>query len=293
MADVVLANKQFEIDGYVFGLGCEVFIDEKGFNPGDTESLTQDGTNPVTGARIFGRDMEGSPSWQWNLHTSAATEAEALEMVGDMAEVWKASKWRVNGTVARLRYSLAGRTRCVFGRPRRFSFGAPDNRIDQGYLAPMASFDLVDSKTYDDQEQLVELRLVPSTAGGFTVPFTIPLVVELQTDTPKVGAMVVGGRADTAPVIEFIGPVTDPKLTIGPLTVALSGTVNSDETVTVDPRPWSMGVTGLRTGLTLARGTRLTSALVSPGAYQAVYQGYDLTGLSRCRVRWRNAYSTL
>ncbi len=107
--------------------------------------------------------------------------------------------------------------------------------------------------------------------------------------------MTVEGDAKTAPVVEFHGPVTNPSVTIGPIVIGLTGTIPEGASVTVDTRPWSQGLTrvGNTAGVTLSRTTRIARSLVGPGAYQATLRGTDATGTARCRVRWRNAHSTL
>ena len=89
--------------------------------------------------------------------------------------------------------------------------------------------------------------------------------------------------------------MTDPSVKVGTAVIGVVGTIPAGAKVTVDARPWAMSLT--RTGgaarLGLSRDTRLTRAVVGPGAYSATFTGNDLTGAARCRVRWRNAYTTL
>lgn len=294
MANPVLDEFQFDLDGYIFGRGLPVFIDSEGFDPGDPDLITQDGVNPQTGARVFGRDMHGAGSWTFACHVDREDVAGALGSAAAMGAKWRDEKWLEPDAIAILRYRLGGRTRCVFGRPRRFSF-RPGNAILGGTVPPLASFDLVDSKHYDDAEQFVELRLRPSSSGGFVAPLTFPLVIETPADAQIPGEVKVAGDTSTAAVVDFYGPVTDPSVTIGDFVVALVGTIPAGASVTVDSRPWSQGMfrTGNTAGVRLGRETRLTKARLRPGTYSAVFRGGDLTGGARCRVRWRNANTTL
>jgi hypothetical protein len=290
----VLSEMQFDLDGFVFGNGRDVFIDEKGFDPGDWQPTTQEGVNPITGARIFGRDTDSPATWTFACHVNREDTVTALASLAAMGAKWKSSKWRATGAVAMMRYCLGGRTRVVFGRPRRFS-AKPDNLILGGYLPPLATFDLVDSNTYDEVEQFVDMQLAPSVIGGFATPFEAPLTIEQEADSFQPGAMVLGGDTEAGYAVDFFGPVTNPSVVIGNSTIGLTGTIPAGQSVTVDTRPWSQGMfpsAGAR-GVTLTAATRLARALVSPGAYQVIFRGTDATGTARCRVRWRNAHSTL
>jgi hypothetical protein len=292
----VLQDMQFDLEGYVFGNGLPVFIDQEGFDPGESVEILQDGTNPITGARLWGRDMRGAKTWTFSCHIDKEDVAGALQALEDMGSVWLAEKWLDPGNIAMLRYAIAGRTRVVFGKPRRFSH-AIGNNVLQGTLPPVATFDLADSKHYADTEQIVDLQISPTLPGGFAVPFTAPLVIELPADAVRVGAMTVGGNASTAPVIEFTGPLTDGSVTIGTaIEVGFVGTIPAGRTIRIDTRPWSQAITrvgGGGVGVTLSRKTRLARSLVGPGSYEAIMRGVDATGTARCRVRWRNAYTTL
>lgn len=288
----VLDEFQFDLDDYVFGHGMPIFVDEEGFDPGDPDKITQDGVNPITGARMFGRDMQSAASWTWACHVNREDVETALESAEAMGSKWRDERWHED--IAPLRYKIGGRTRVVFGRPRRFSF-KPGNRLLGGYLPPMASFDLVDAKTYDDVEQYIDLGLVPPTPGGFVTPITFPLTIDIETTSLQPGLMDVGGSAKTSVIVEFHGPVTNPSVDIGGIVIGLTGTIGADSSVTVDTSPWSQGVTrvGSTAGVALSRDTRIARSLVGPGQYEATLRGTDATGTARCRVRWRNAHNTL
>lgn len=291
-----LEEFQFELDGYAFGNGLPIFVDPTGFDPGDAEVVDQDQTNPLSGARMMGRDMVGAPTWTWNLHVDGEDPDTALASLAAMAAKWRGGSagFRDSRTVSRLRYRIGSRTRCVFGRPRRFS-AKPDNRILGGYLPPMATFALADAKHYDDDEQLFDMRMAPTVAGGFSFPAAFPITFESSVDNEPPSAVVVEGDAATAPIVTFYGPVLDPKIKIGNFVLGLSGTIYEGGSVTIDARPWAQKITRSGNAGTagLTRDTRLNRALLEPGAYSAVFTGSDQTGMARCRVRWRNAWHSL
>lgn len=294
MVAPVLEEMQFDLDGYVFGNGMPVFTDAEGFDPGDPDKITQDGVNPITGARVFGRDMQGAGSWTWACWLNTTDVEGALAAAAAMGAKWRDEKWHIAENVAMLRYRVGGRTRCVFGKPRRFSF-KPGNALLQGNLPPMASFDLSDAKHYDDIESFVDLAILPPITGGFEVPFEAPLLIELAAGDQPQGSIDVGGDTTTSMVITFYGPLTNGRVSVGTkFTAGFDGTLGAGQSITIDGRPWSLSVT--RTGganVVLSRDTRINRALVGPGQYQATLRGSDETGTARCRVRWRNAHSTL
>ena len=128
------------------------------------------------------------------------------------------------------------------------------------------------------------------------MPITFPFSIELAATSVRAGVFSVGGDCDTPVMIDFVGPLTNGKVTIGSFfEVGFVGTLAAGQSITVDARPWSMGV--YRSGggsVVLSRTTRLSRALVSPGSgYEAVLSGTDQSGTSKARVRWRNAYTTL
>lgn len=291
-----LAEFQFELDGYVFGNGRPIFIDQDGFDPGDTEIITQDQSNPVTGARMMGRDTPGAATWTFAMHVDQEDPDTALAELAALGAIWRNEDvgFRDARVVKMLRYRVGARTRCVFGRPRRFSY-KPNNKILGGYLPPLATFDLSDSLHYGDTENMIEIHMAPSVPGGFSWPAVWPLVFERPTDWADPGVVVVGGDAATAPVVTFYGPVTDPKIVVGDFTLGLTGTIYDGGSVTIDARPWAQTISraGNAGTAALGRTTRLSRALLRPGSYGAVFSGIDMTGSARCRILWRDAWHTL
>jgi hypothetical protein len=290
----VLKDYQFELDGYAFGLDLPIFTQGDGFDTGDDTVIDQDQVNPITGANMMGRDVIGAGEWTWTLATRAEEPEEALAEVSKLASVWRnRGEGFDTGDIKALRYAVGGRTRRIYGRPRRFT-SKPVDSLVYGLLAPLASFKRADALHYDDVEQVVTMTMKPAETGGAVLPATFPLTFERDPDYVPASAMLVGGDARTWPVISFTGPVTNPSVTIGDVTIALAGTIGEGGTVTIDTRPWARSVTrsGNTSGASLARATRMTRAAFRPGAYSAVYRGVDTSGNSRCQIRWRDAWTT-
>lgn len=296
-----LEDHQFELLGYAFGMDKPIFIDENGFDPGDSDILNQDTVNPLNGATLMGQDAVGAPEWVFTMHVDREDEPSALEELGLLRKAWanNGKGWRDPRDYAALRYGLGGRTRRVYGRPRRFTV-KPDNRILSGYLPPVASFKLASPLHFDDNEQSVTMAMAPAETGGAVFPATFPLTFEREPDFVPASLMEVGGDGYTFPVVTFTGPVTNPSVQIGNVTIALVGTIGgpvgtTQSTVTIDTRPWVQTVTrtGNASGASVARNTRMNQCAIAPGTYSAAFRGVDTSGNSRCQVRWRNAWLTL
>lgn len=291
-----LEEFQFELDGVTFGYGRDIFVDQDGFDPGDPEWITQDQTNPVTGATMMGRDVRKPSDWTWVLHVNGTDPADALAKLAVLGAKWAngSEGWPSARSVMALRYNVGGRIRRVYGRPRRFS-AKPNNKILGGYLPPFASFARSDSLHYDDYENYVDLSISATPPGGLEFPADFPLDLAREPSYVPPGSVVVGGDARTAPVVTFTGPVIDPKVVVGDFVLGLVGELPAGATITVDARPWSMDIrrTGAAEQMTLSRETRLSSAALVPGDYQATFTGVSASGAATCRVAWRNAWHTL
>jgi hypothetical protein len=292
---------QFEILPYAeadhgtpFGIGCDISINDDGFKPGGPDWYTEDSSNPVNGATAFGRDHLQGTTWQWDMHVNRDQTANAAKSLGELATAWRARYIRDEvGAVLSLRYQLAGRTRRIFGRPRRFEY-SPNNLILGGYVPISADFKCVDSLTYDDEPDSVVLQLEVTPTGGLIFPTIFP-----STSLPsgaRDSTAVVSGDADTYPVIRFDGPVTNPSIETADWAISLDMTINDGEFVEIDTRPWAQTV--LLNGSTSAAGALgkrqwLSAMKLSPGQHDFVYRGSATSGGATCEVRWRSAWNSI
>lgn len=297
----VLTDHQFELNGYAFGIDLPITVDQTGFDPGDFDVIDQDSVDPITGVTRMGRDVQTAPEWTWNLHVDQEDEESALAELAALKYAWSnnGKGWNTSRDVGMLRYAVGGRTRVVFGRPRRFS-AKPDNRILNGYIAPVASFKRSDPLHYDDVEQSVLMSMKPAETGGATFSASFPLTFEREPDFIPASAMEVGGDAKTWPIVTFYGPVLNPSVLIGDVLISVTGSIGepvgaTPSSMTIDTRPWVQTVfrSGNTSGAVLNRATRMARSALAPGTYSAVFRGVDTSGESQCRVRWRNAWQTL
>lgn len=293
MAD--LQDHQFELDGFVFGFGAGLEVDQEGFDTGTAEWQTQDSTGYGSGATKYGRDVLQGPTWAWEAFTNGASEAEALAILGAAGKAWRIREKRSTpGEFSTLRYAVAGRTRRIYGRPRRFS-APPNNKILGGMVPVVVDFKAADFLHYDDIEMRVPLDTAPSRAGGLVGPLVGPLTTLVEAE-PREGSVVVDGDEDTPLIATFYGPSSNAWLAVNGVRVCeINGAIAYDQQVEVDARPWvntirrdGAAVPGL-----LSRRTFLDQMRLSPGPVLLEYGAIDETGTSRVEVRWRSAWSTL
>lgn len=296
-----LAEHQFEIlptvdadAGVVFGIGADVSLDENGFRPGGTDWLTQDSENIGRGTTGFGRDVLLGPTWAWDLFVNAEDVPTATAALGRLSTAWRAQAIRdIPGAVLPIRYTLAGRTRRIYGRPRRFD-APPNNRILSGFVPVQADFKCVDAYTYDDAEDSISLSLSATSQGGFVFPAVFP------TETLPVGTQVdqavVGGDAPTHPVFRFFGPVSTPRI-VGPgWTLTLNTSIADGQWIEVDTRPWNLGVRrsdGMLLPGILGRRQWLSDIRFEPGRHDLVLDGASGSGGASATVAWRSAWNSI
>ena len=299
-----LAEHQFEIlrsaedsDGFVFGIGAEVSLDEDGFDPGEKNWLTQDSTNTRRGVVGFGRDLESAKTWAWETHTDQEDVESAVSILEQFEDIWTNEELaRVPGAVTAIRYRLAGRTRRIFGRPRRYA-APPTNLILNGLVPISHDFQLVDAYTYDDVESVYEIPYSSSASGGgFTFPTTFPIVTE-PSESNGAGQLAVGGTKRAYPVIRFNGPWIDPGFQTDDWTLSWKGSIPAAGWVEIDCRPWMLSVLnqdGASVVGGLGRKSWLEDCFFAPQTNPfVVLTGSATGGAASATVRWRNTWSSI
>lgn len=297
-----LNEMQFEIlpdadaaDGFVFGIGAEVSVGGEGFDPGETETLAQDSQNTRRGVRAFGRDVLGAATWVWESHTDMEDVEGAVDVLERFSAAWRPDGMEIPGWNTALRYRLAGRTRRVYGRPRRYA-APPTNLILNGFVPVTHDFACVDSFTYDDLESSAEIPYSSGAAGGgFSFPLTFP--IDTQVSVGSGGAqLAVGGNAKAYPIVRFNGPWTDPVFETDDWTLRWEGFIPASGWVEIDTRPWSLTVLN-QDGASVAGGLRRTwleDCWFAAGSKPFINLGGTAsTGQATATVRWRNAWTSL
>lgn len=285
-------DHQFELDGFTFGGKHAVILDgEDGFDPGSAGWRTQDQSQPTGDGGTFGRDYLDGPTWNWKLGTHAADEASALATLAAFMKVWRADSVRgIPGAVLALRYRVAGRTRRVYGRPRRLTH-APTNRILGGWLPITCDFTCADALHYDDVESVASLAVAPGNYQGLTIPLEEPLSTT-TTGAESTSDITVGGDAPTWAVVTFTGPVLNPYVVVGDWHCGVRGNIAEGDSVTVDSRPWARTAVdgnGAGVGGRLDRLTFMDRMQLEPGTHEMAYGGGADVATSTVTVRWRSA----
>lgn len=236
---------------------------------------------------------KGTP-WEWN-----------QEGVSMLRQVWRGDAIRLKPTrVAWLLHKTAGRTRRMYGRPRKFEV-AHSRFARQGYTPVVADFVSLDDRFYDDAEKVAEMwdmyqRGKPSRPGR-PAP-SLPVWV-VQPSNKSV-TLRVTGRLPTYPVIVINGPCKDPKISISGLwSVQLHKTLKTDEYVTIDARPWARTVlhttasgTSSSAADKLTRSSpRLGDMSLPTGLWNATLSytrtSTDYNTGPRVEIRWRDAHA--
>lgn len=299
----VLADHQFEIlpsvdaaDGFVFGIGAAVSLNEDGFDPGEADWLTQDSKNTRRGVTGFGRDVVGAKTWLWESHTDQADEAAAVAVLEDFSAAWQPDAAREPGWVTAVRYSLAGRTRRVYGRPRRFA-APPTNLILSGFVPVTHDFQCVDSYTYDDVESSAVIPYASAvTGGGFSFVTSFPIVTQ-PSDGNGGGQLSVGGNARAYPIIRFHGPWTNPVLKTANWTLAWKGAIPASGWIEIDCRPWGLTVLdqdGASVVGGLDRKVWLEDCWFAPKSQPTItLSGSAPGGSASATIRWRNTWTSI
>lgn len=295
-----LADYQFCVDTdpqCPFGYGTPLNVSS--FDQGTASVRHQDQPGGLQDVINFGVDRRTPAAWTWTMFTDlkGIDPVGALEWVDTLAQVWDNDVRLTPGGVLPLRYTVAGRTRRVYGRPRRWT-PVPD-QIQRGKVHITADFQLAEDLTfYDDAEESVTVDVVPTTISGtyFTFPIVFPLVMA-TTPTPRTELAIVAGTQRTWLTPRFTGPVVNPWVEIGDQRYALIGSIPAGQTVRMSGRPWEVGVFNETTGVWNALGvdprSRLSQLRLPPSTYPITYGGVSTDGTSTCVVSWNPAYRAL
>lgn len=223
-----------------------------------------------------------------------------LDGVNLVRQVWRADSLRGKaGRVAWLVHSAGGRTRQLYGRPRKFAV-SHSRFTRQGYTPVVAEFTAVDDRFYDQTEKSEEMY---DRRHVTTPPRPGRPEGEYGWASRKTATIRQLGALNTYPYIEIFGPCTNPKVTLGPdlWSVQLSMSIAAGDHVTIDPRPWVRTVTHHKGSSAVSVADKLTRSslrlaqmFVPPGTWTASMSYTRLgPGLAETRVRiaWRDAYA--
>lgn len=288
-------DQGFELNGVIFGQSGDVLVED--FQPGGYEIVDQDADVPMSDTTLMGRDVKRASSWVWSLGVNRDDEAGAYESLAALEEAWDAATYRSEpGAMCALRYRVNGRTRRVYGRPRRFAPTLDVRRLS-GYIGIDCDFKRATPLHYDDAEESVTIGMQPSSTGGLLSPLVSPLTsVNDAGSAGRAGQITVGGNAPATLIIEIAGDVARPYVeAVGQWRLMLESTINAGDTVTVDSRPWVLSATRANGGSVAGdvRNVRISQLTLPPGDHELIFGGTSSTGGATATVRWRAASKSL
>lgn len=267
-----------------------------GFDPGTESVETSDLNNPVFDDTYAGVDMFRAPTWTFTIDVKGRTAAEVLERVDQVKRVWRNPAWaKKGGALAELRYTLAGRDRVVYGRPRRFACN-PTVTSRRGYAVITADFQLMDPLIYDHRWQNVRLDMVPPTQRGLKEPLVEPLSTGGFSQRQGVIGEV-GGTAPTPFMIDITagsgGLIANPFVSINNNRYEFVTEVREGRTLRVDSRKGTAGVGSTNVLSTMRKRTRLKSVRLPNGAVEVSFGGVNPALDAHATFWWRPAYYSL
>lgn len=295
MSDVALAEGQYEIGDFLFGesntVEPTIRVEEVQFSSAEIEH--SDSSNPREDNITMGIDYKRGRLISFIINIT--TSGSALDTLDAFEGVWDAERFRkVPGSYTTLRMCRGGRTRRVYGRPRRFT---PTSKYSAsgGWVPVTCDFLAVHHKYYSDTLESSSVSIIPPSSGGLVGPLEGPLVGAGTTEIQ--GDIQVGGTADTWLVSRINGPILNPQIeVVGKWSAKTLLDLDSDQYLDIDPQTWSRKVrrsTGASEGGKFTHASQpITEMLVSPGPAEVVLRGTDPTGTASAMFSWRPAYNS-
>lgn len=287
-----LTDHDLEIDGYRIGKAYPIFAES--VDPGTPEHRVQDVDNPLGDSQFFGRDYVSGTSWTLALTSNTSDAQSALAAMAELSKRWNnPAKRHTPGAVSELKYSVGGRVRKVYGRPRKFSIQPTGAGLNSGVLKAQAEFVTADPLYYMDEAFTLSLSYAPGVRRGLIAPIVAPIILNSGAGQRQ-GQILVGGDAETPFTVRVHGPITNPKVRSdsGGWELEVKTSLAYDQHLTIDTRTHTVRRSdGASMAGFLTRKSRLTARL-RPGAQEIIFSGNDPTATSRATVSWNEAYST-
>lgn len=293
-----LKNGQYELGGLIFGtrtlwLVPNNYLVQK-FQTTEGAATIGDVPLPNEDGIRFGVDFRGGQAITFDMALWNKGREQAYDDVSVIKGIWQHPKWRTKaGEVTTLRMNRGGRTRRVYGRPRKFqeAYGS----IERGYAPITADFQCIDESFYDDLELTQTIGLANPPTAGLVLPTTAP--VRIQQYAAAYTNVTIGGDKPTWPVYKIQGPVTNPAFQVDQQwTCQLLLSLNHTQWITIDTRPWRrltlQNNTINKSGDYTATSPVMREMKIEPGLHDIVYTGIDPTLTSTLTIGWRPAWST-
>ena len=288
------SNGSIEIGGLKVEDFTDIYL--TGFDPGVESVESSDIHNPVFDDTYAGVDMFRAPTWTFTIHVQGKTPADVLARVEQVKKVWRNPAWaKRGGELAELRYTLAGRDRVVYGRPRRFACD-PTVSSRLGGAEILADFQLMDPTIYDHRWRSVRLDMVPALMRGLKEPLSEPLSTGGYSH--RQGVMPeVGGSAPTPFLIDITagpgGPITNPWVSINGNRYEFETQVREGRSLRVDSRTGTALNHTANALSTMRKRIRLKSVKLPNGQVEVSFGGVNPALDAYATFWWRPAFYSL
>ena len=287
-----LVDLYYEIDGFKFGEGTNWIVQD--LEVGAPEIVNTDVRLPRQDGLRFGRDYRAGQQITFEMINIAGTGTDVLDELGQLRTAWLADTVRATpGAVSILSLTRGGRTRRVYGRPRRFAVASERSRF--GWVSVIADFQCVDHLFYGDAELAYTVGMAAPSVGGLVGPLVGP--IDAESAGEGVHSVFIGGNVPAWPVMRIHGPIVDPSIeVVGQWSAKINVSLASDQWVTIDPTPWNRAVRhrqgGNLAGAFTSDSQRLSQMRLPPGPQQVILRGLDPTGTAKLQMWIREAYNS-
>ena len=281
--------EKVEVGGLTFRDFSQLWVREFEMGPESVE--TNDLDNPIYDDTYLGVDFHRGPTWTFEFIIEGRDELEVIDNLDRVKAVWRnARNTKLAGTPIELAYTVAGRERVVYGRPRRFAVSNIQT-AQQGFVSVTAEFKLSDPLNYDADWETVRLDAVPPDTRGLEEHLTE------DTLTTEVGGVrqgqlpIVGGTAPTPFRVTLYGPTTNPGFTIAGRRYQFNTKLSANQRLTVDSRTGSVKRNQSTNMVhTMADPTPIKNIRLEPGkAVEISFFGDDPTLSSYATFSYRHA----
>ncbi len=244
----------------------------------------------------FGRDHLAGTLAGWDIGVEGTGPADVLDKVRTLRSLWYGTDTRVKpGAVMILRLKRPGSiTVRLYGRPRKFDVASMAD-VASGYVPVVMDFQCVDGYFYSDAEFATTVSIVPPSTTGLVGELIGDIVSEPASQGQ--GRIVVSGSEPSWLVARPNGPITNPTIEVaGQWSYTLQLSIAYDQSLTVDPTPWTRSVrrsTGANAAGTFTQASQRLSAMRLPVGQQTVMlRGHDPTGTASASLYWRDVWAS-
>lgn len=283
-----------QLDGYEFGTREHpVVILTGGYDPGATDSRTQDVENPVGDGNLFGQDWLTAPEMAFSMAVVRDTAEQAHAALAELASAWRADKVRKSpGAVSTLRFYRGGRWWRVYGRPRKFA-ARPKEFSQERVQLVEATFKLALPVVEVDAgpNNTITLQLVAGPAdGGLVLPAEVPFLLQ-PSSQGRENYTTVKGSVPAAFALDIKGPVsgalTNARVYGPGWSFSIGQPIAWDQTVRIDTRTQTVTINGAQRPGLIGPRDRLTARLAL-GNQTIGFTGQDPTNTATATLSWRD-----